>query len=66
MNMRLHVPEPSARPGHETNFSYLHLSPAGAARKPPLEVQPADISDLAFSLIRVLDDQVIIFCAGRI
>ena len=54
--LRLHVPEPSARPGHETNFSYLRLSPAGAARKPPLEVQPADISDLAFSLIRVLDD----------
>ena len=54
--LRLHVPEPSARPGHETNFSYLHLSPAGAARKPPLEVQPAEISDLAFSLIRVLDE----------
>ncbi len=55
--LRLHVPEPSARPGHETNFSYLHLSPAGEARKPPLEVQPADISDLAFSLIRVLDEE---------
>ncbi len=54
--LRLHVPEPSARPGHETNFSYLHLSPAGAARRPPLEVQPSAISDLAFSLIRVLDD----------
>ncbi len=55
--LRLHVPEPSARPGHETNFSYLHLSPAGAARRPPLEVQPSQISDLAFSLIRVLDDE---------
>lgn len=30
--LRLHVPEPSARPGHETNFAYLHLAPAGAAR----------------------------------
>ena len=55
--LRLHVPEPSARPGHETNFSYLRLAPAGTARKPELEVQPADISDLAFSLIRVLDDE---------
>ena len=54
--LRLHVPEPSARPGHETNFSYLHLSPAGTARKPQLEVQPAHIHDLAFSLIRVLDE----------
>ena len=55
--LRLHVPEPSARPGHETNFSYLHLAPAGVARKPPLEVQPAQTSDLAFSLIRVLDEE---------
>jgi 2-oxoisovalerate dehydrogenase E1 component alpha subunit len=54
--LRLHVPEPSARPGHDTNFSYLHLSPAGDARRPPLDVLPAQISDLAFSLIRVLDD----------
>lgn len=55
--LRLHVPEPSARPGHETNFSYLHLANAGAARKPPQDVQPAQVSDLAFSLVRVLDDK---------
>ena len=55
--LRLHVPEPSARPGHETDFSYLHLSPAGEARKPPLEVQPRQTSDLAFSLVRVLDPE---------
>jgi len=54
--LRLHVPEPSARPGSETNFSYLHLSAAGTVRKPPLNVQPAQASDLAFSLVRVLDD----------
>lgn len=54
--LRLHVPEPSARPGSATNFSYLHLSPAGEVRKPPLNVQPAQTSDLAFSLVRVLND----------
>ena len=54
--LQLHVPEPSARPGHETNFAYLHLAPAGAARRPPLDVQPAQTSDLAFSLVRVLDE----------
>jgi 2-oxoisovalerate dehydrogenase E1 component alpha subunit len=53
--LRLHVPEPSARPGFETDFSYLHVSPAGAARRPQVDVQPRDTSDLAFSLIRVLD-----------
>ncbi|MEI8326293.1 MAG: thiamine pyrophosphate-dependent enzyme, partial [Betaproteobacteria bacterium] len=55
--LRLHVPEPSARPGFETNFSYLHLAPAGAAKRPAVDVQPRQTSELAFSLIRVLDDE---------
>ncbi|HSV52456.1 MAG TPA: 3-methyl-2-oxobutanoate dehydrogenase (2-methylpropanoyl-transferring) subunit alpha [Burkholderiaceae bacterium] len=55
--LRLHVPEPSGRPGHETDFSYLHLSPAGAVRRPPVEALPADTSDLAYGLVRVLDDE---------
>ncbi|GAC1324300.1 MAG: 3-methyl-2-oxobutanoate dehydrogenase (2-methylpropanoyl-transferring) subunit alpha [Collimonas sp.] len=54
--LTLHVPEPSGRPGHETDFSYLHLAAAGAIRRPPLEVLPSDTSDLAYALIRVLDD----------
>jgi len=54
--LRLHVPEPSGRPGHETDFSYLRLSPAGAVRKPALDVAPAATSDLADALVRVLDD----------
>ena len=55
--LRLHVPEPTGRPGHATDFSYLHLSPAGQARRPPVDVSPADTSDLAYALVRVLDDQ---------
>jgi len=54
--LRLHVPEPSGRPGHPSDFSYLHLSPAGAVRRPPLETTPAEANDLAFGLVRVLDD----------
>lgn len=54
--LRLHVPEPTGRPGCKTDFSYLHLSPAGEARKPPVDVEPAATSDLAYSLVRVLDD----------
>src|ERR1035437_2552381 len=54
--LRLHVPEPTGRPGHDTDFSYLPLSAAGAVRRPPVDVQAAQTSDLAFSLIRVLDD----------
>lgn len=54
--LRLHVPEPTGRPGQHTDFSYLHLSPAGAVRRPPIDTQPVDTSDLAFALIRVLDE----------
>ncbi|MBB5216925.1 3-methyl-2-oxobutanoate dehydrogenase (2-methylpropanoyl-transferring) subunit alpha [Parapusillimonas granuli] len=54
--LRLHVPEPSGRPGHATDFSYLRLAPAGELRKPPLDTSFHDIQDMAFSLIRVLDD----------
>ena len=54
--LQLHVPEPSGRPGCHTDFSYLHVSPAGAVRRPPVDVSPADTGDLAQALVRVLDD----------
>ncbi|HMA09959.1 MAG TPA: 3-methyl-2-oxobutanoate dehydrogenase (2-methylpropanoyl-transferring) subunit alpha [Ramlibacter sp.] len=54
--LRLHVPEPSGRPGCETDFSYLHLSPAGAVRRPPVDTTPYETNDLAYGVIRVLDE----------
>ena len=54
--LRLYVPEPTGRPGRHTDFSYLHLSPAGEVRRPPVDTQPADTNDLAYELVRVLDD----------
>jgi len=55
--LRLHVPEPTGRPGRHTDFSYLRVSPAGAVRRPPVDTQPVDTSDLAYELVRVLDDE---------
>jgi len=55
--LRLHVPEPTGRPGRETDFSYLHLSPAGAVRRPEPDVPASDTADLAHTLVRVLDDE---------
>jgi len=55
-SLHLHVPEPSARPGQTTDFSYLKLSPAGAVGKPPLDVTVAQTAPLADQLVRVLDD----------
>ena len=54
--LTLHVPEPTGRPGHKTDFSYLSTSPAGAVRRPPTDTPAADTADLATSLVRVLDD----------
>jgi 2-oxoisovalerate dehydrogenase E1 component alpha subunit len=54
--LRLHVPEPSGRPGCATDFSYLHVSPAGAVRRPPVDTSHFDTEDLAYSMIRVLDE----------
>ncbi|MBA3774642.1 MAG: 3-methyl-2-oxobutanoate dehydrogenase (2-methylpropanoyl-transferring) subunit alpha [Ramlibacter sp.] len=53
--LRLHVPEPSGRPGCKTDFSYLPLSPAGAVRRPSVDSTPFETNDLAYGLIRVLD-----------
>jgi 2-oxoisovalerate dehydrogenase E1 component alpha subunit len=55
--LSLHVPEPTGRPGCETDFSYLQMSPAGAVRRPPVDVQFGDTADLVSVLIRVLDDE---------
>ncbi len=55
--LRLNVPEPSGRPGRATDFSYLHVSPAGAARRPPVDASPTSTADLAYALVRVLDEQ---------
>ncbi len=57
VQLRLHVPEPTGRPGHETDFSYLHLSPAGEVKRPPVDVLPSDTGELAYTLVRVLDDE---------
>ncbi|TFZ07642.1 3-methyl-2-oxobutanoate dehydrogenase (2-methylpropanoyl-transferring) subunit alpha [Ramlibacter humi] len=55
--LRLHVPEPSGRPGCATDFSYLHVSEAGAVRRPPVDTPHFDTQDLAYSLVRVLDPE---------
>ena len=54
--LHLHVPEPSARPGQETDFSYLRLTPAGQVRQPPIDSRPSQTADIAVAMVRVLDD----------
>ncbi len=53
--LSLHIPEPEGRPGDPADFSKIKLPEPGEVRRPPIEVEPAEIRDLAFTLIRVLD-----------
>ena len=53
---RLHVPNPPARPGDKPDFSYVRLSPAGAVPRPDVTAPVGEVTELANSLIRVLDD----------
>jgi len=54
--LRLHVPEPSSRPGDKPNFSHIDVPEAGSVPRPATDCSAASIRDLAFSMIRVLDD----------
>ena len=56
-SLSLHIPEPKCRPGDKPDFSRMALPAAGAAPRPDINVHPRDIIDLAYSLIRVLDEQ---------
>ena len=53
--LKLHVPEPTGRPGYKTDFSYLRVSPAGGFPN-PIDVAAIDTGNLAYSLIRVIDE----------
>ena len=54
--LRLHIPEPKHRPGEHADFSDLRLPKAGSVERPPITASAYDIRDLAYQLIRVLDD----------
>ncbi|PJG49104.1 3-methyl-2-oxobutanoate dehydrogenase (2-methylpropanoyl-transferring) subunit alpha [Sphingobium sp. LB126] len=55
--LRLHVPEPKFRPGDTADFSDFDIPPAGAQARPDETAQPAGIRDLAYGLVRVLDEE---------
>ncbi|MDJ1159955.1 3-methyl-2-oxobutanoate dehydrogenase (2-methylpropanoyl-transferring) subunit alpha [Chelatococcus sp. SYSU_G07232] len=53
--LSLHVPEPAVRPGDTPDFSNVVIPKAGSVARPPIDVDPREIRDLAFSIIRVLN-----------
>ncbi len=54
--LTLHVPEPKFRPGDAVDFAAVDVPPAGAARRPDTADKPDSFHELAYTLVRVLDD----------
>jgi len=55
--LSLHVPEPAFRPGDNVDFADFEMPVAGAVRRPAIDSAAADIRDLPYAMIRVLDDE---------
>src|SRR5579863_4543795 len=55
--LSLYIPEPQNRPGDLPDFSGMVIPEAGSVRRPDTAAKHRDISDLAYTLIRVLDDE---------
>ncbi|MGH6854532.1 MAG: thiamine pyrophosphate-dependent enzyme [Aestuariivirga sp.] len=55
--LRLHIPESRFRPGDVPDFSYLDLPKAGEAKKPKTDAKASATRDLAYGLVRVIDDK---------
>lgn len=53
--LQFHVPKPASRPGEKPDFSDVVIPKAGSVARPPVDVDPKDIRDLAYSIIRVLN-----------
>ncbi|WP_267381604.1 MULTISPECIES: 3-methyl-2-oxobutanoate dehydrogenase (2-methylpropanoyl-transferring) subunit alpha [unclassified Sphingomonas] len=54
--LSLHVPEPKFRPGDAVDFAAVEVPPAGEARRPDTAADAGEFRDLAYTLIRVLDE----------
>ena len=54
--LTLHIPEPKHRPGEPADFSDLRLPKAGSVDRPPIDTSAFQMRDLAYALVRVLDD----------
>jgi len=55
------VPQPHCRPGDEPDFSRLDFPAVGSTRRPAVDESPDKMRELAYGLIRVLDEDG---CAG--
>jgi hypothetical protein len=55
--LSLHVPEPPYRPGDEVDYSWLEIPEPDEIPRPDETSDAASIRDLAYGMIRVLNDE---------
>jgi 2-oxoisovalerate dehydrogenase E1 component alpha subunit len=53
--LSLNIPEPGCRPGDNPDFSDFDIPRAGSVKRPAIDVDPDEIRDMAFSIVRVLN-----------
>lgn len=51
----LYVPEPTCRPGDTPSFDGMLIPKAGETPRPEPDVDPSEIRELAYSIVRVID-----------
>jgi 2-oxoisovalerate dehydrogenase E1 component alpha subunit len=54
--LRLHVPEPTARPGDDPDFSHVRVPKVGTLKRPPIDAPEPAVRAYAEGLVRVLDN----------
>jgi 2-oxoisovalerate dehydrogenase E1 component alpha subunit len=54
--LSLHVPVPASRPGDPPDFSRLAVPEAGATLRPDVLTPEAEMRDMPYGMVRVLDD----------
>jgi 2-oxoisovalerate dehydrogenase E1 component alpha subunit len=54
--LRLHIPEPKFRPGDDVDFSGIVVPEIDEIPRPDKNIAPAAMQNLAFGLVRVLDN----------
>lgn len=55
--LALHIPAPRNRPGDPPDFSHIEIPEAGELRRPDSVTTEAEMRDLPYGLIRVLDEE---------
>lgn len=55
--LKMHIPEPPARPGQEPDFSDFIIDQAGVVPRPAIDTPDDQMRDYPFRLIRVLDEE---------